>query len=230
MSTKISLREIAAQPPGPFIIWDSKVRGLCVRRQFSETITYSIIFRNQFGYQKWFKLGRHGILTPTLAREAARQILLNIAQGKDPSAERKEKRHGATVADLCDAYEIDVEARYNNGNGNKLTTIKVNHSHIKVHIKPKLGKVRASALTQEMIEGFMYELPTGNKKVIVSLLGAIFSWAIKKKLATHNPVTGIEKPKDVVKLRRLSDVEYQQLWRGCRARLLHLVTRKLEPA
>ena len=45
----------------------------------------------------------------------------------------------------------------------------------------------------------------------MSLLSAIFTFAVKKKLRTDNPCHGIEKPEDVVKLRRLSDVEYVQL-------------------
>ena len=45
---------------------------------------------------------------------------------------------------------------------------------------------------------------------MVGLLGAIFSYGVKKKLRADNPCHGVEKPKDVRRMRRLSDAEYAQ--------------------
>jgi integrase len=45
----------------------------------------------------------------------------------------------------------------------------------------------------------------------VGLLGAIFAYALKRKLVAVNPVRGVETPKDVKRNRRLSDAEYAQL-------------------
>ena len=97
---KIGLREIAAQPSGPFVLWDSEVSGLCARRQFSDIITYSVIYRTKEGQQRWFKLGHHGVWTPTQAREKARQIRFAADNGADPSKDRHELRSGATLAEL----------------------------------------------------------------------------------------------------------------------------------
>ena len=74
---RIGLRELAAQPPGPFVLWgsgDGSVKGFCARRQFSNVITYSVIYRTKEGQQRWFKFGHHGVWTPTQARESVRQI------------------------------------------------------------------------------------------------------------------------------------------------------------
>jgi integrase len=45
----------------------------------------------------------------------------------------------------------------------------------------------------------------------LGLLGAIFSWAVKRKLRPDNPCRGIDKPTETKKTRRLSDAEYAQL-------------------
>ena len=66
MGIKIGLRDVATMLPNS-IIWDDQVKGFCVRRQFSKIITFSVVYRTRDGQQKWFKLGRHPILTPTLA-------------------------------------------------------------------------------------------------------------------------------------------------------------------
>jgi len=59
------------------IIWDDKVRGFNARRQFSEIITFSVYFRTQEGQQRFFKIGRYPIFTPTEARKQAIRVLQN---------------------------------------------------------------------------------------------------------------------------------------------------------
>ena len=48
MRTKIGLKAIAAMPPNS-ILWDTEVRGLNARRQFSEVVTYSVVYRTLEG-------------------------------------------------------------------------------------------------------------------------------------------------------------------------------------
>jgi integrase len=206
---KIGHREIAAMPPGPFLMWDSEIRGFNVRRQFSSAITYSVIYRAQDGRQHWLKIGRHGIWTPTLAREKAKSILLAVDMGQDPSAERHALRTGATVAELCDEYVADMESHKLNGKA--ASTKKSDRSRVEKHIKPKLGKIRVAAITQYQIENFMNGCSPGSAKRLMQLLGAIFSFGIKKGLRSDNPCKGIVKPADVHKTRRLSIPEYAQL-------------------
>jgi integrase len=206
---KIGLREIAAQPSGPFVLWDSEVSGLCARRQFSDIITYSVIYRTKEGQQRWFKLGHHGVWTPTQAREKARQIRFAADNGADPSKDRHELRSGATLAELVDDYLADMDAH--KLNGKKASTKKADRSRIENHIRPKLGKYRVATITQSQIENFMNDCPPGSARTIIALLGSIFSFGIKKKLLKENPCKGITKPKDNRKTRRLSIAEYAQL-------------------
>jgi integrase len=211
---KIGLREIAAMPPGPFLIWDSgpnAVKGFNVRRQFSDAITYSVIYRSRDGRQHWLKIGRHGIWTPTLAREKAKSILLAVDMGQDPASERFALRSGATVAELwlCDDYVADMDAH--KLNGKKASTKKSDKSRIENHIRPRLGKARVAAITQSQIEDFMNECSPGSAKRIMQLTSAIFTFAIQRKLRPDNPCKGIVRPKTVHKTRRLSVAEYQQL-------------------
>ena len=112
-----------AMPEGPFIIWDQETRGFVARRQFSDVITYSVVYRTRDGLQRWLKIGRAGVWTPTLARQEAKRVLLAVDMGVDPAQARHELRHGATMAELSDLYVADMEAR-RGPNGKKLTTIK----------------------------------------------------------------------------------------------------------
>jgi integrase len=209
---RIGLRELAAQPSGPFVLWDSgdgSVKGFCARRQFSDVITYSVIYRTKEGQQRWYKLGHHGVWTPSQAREKARQIRFAADNGKDPALERHELRSGATVAELCDEYVADMESHKLNGKAT--STKKSDRSRVEKHIKPQLGKLRVAATTQLQIENFMNGCSPGSAKRLMQLLGAIFSFGIKKGLLKDNPCKGIVKPADVRKTRRLSVPEYTQL-------------------
>jgi integrase len=200
---RIGLKEIAAMEPNT-ILWDLEVRGFVARRQHSDIVTFSVVYRTLEGTQRWQKLERFPILTPHLARQEAIRILRARALGQDPAGEKMALRNGMTVADLCDQYSA-------RDNGKKLTTIRSDRSRINAQIKPKLGQLRVASITTEQIEDFMHSLSAGNKSRSVGLLGAIFAYALKRKLRTDNPCRGIEKPAQTKKTRRLSDDEYAQL-------------------
>jgi integrase len=208
MATKIGLRELAALPPNS-ILWDEEVKGFNARRQFSKIITFSVIYRTLDGVQRWHKIGRFPIFTPHLARLEAIKILRSVALGEDPSGARQSLRNAITVSELCDSYQSDVES--GKLNGKKPATIASDKSRMKHHIKPKIGKVKVISITQEQVETFMNSLTPGSARRTIGLLGAIFSYAVKKKMRPNNPCQGIEPPRDIKKIRRLSDKEYAQL-------------------
>jgi integrase len=205
---RIGLREITAMEPNT-ILWDQEVRGFVARRQHSDIVTFSVVYRTKENVQRWQKLERFPILTPSLARQEAIKILRAKALGQDPAGEKMALRNGMTVGELCDMYLSDMDA--GRVNGKKTSTINSDKSRIKRHIRPKLAKLKVSSVTSEVVEDFMHSLSPGSANRITSLWGAIFSFAIKKKLCATNPCTGVEKPSDVKRTRRLSDVEYTQL-------------------
>jgi integrase len=203
MKAKIGLKSIAAMPPNS-IIWDTEIHGLNVRRQFSNVVTYSVVYRTLDGIQRWQRIGRHGVWTPDLARKQARSVLMARDLGKDPSADRMALRSAPTVAELCDEYE-------KRDNGKKPETIRADKSRIKVHIKPQLGKLKVASVTSDHVEDLMRSLSDGNKRRVLGLLGAIFSYAMKRKMRSDNPCRGIDKPAETKRTRRLSNDEYAQL-------------------
>jgi integrase len=187
------------------IVWDAEVRGFNARKQFSDVITYSVIYRTNDGTQRWHKLGRHPILTPELARKEAIKTLRAVTLGEDPSATRHEARHSMTIGQLCDEY------MKNGVNGKKASTLKSDISRVEKHIKPALRKKKAASITQEDVETFMRSMSVGNQRSVVALLGAMFAYGIKRKLRTDNPAHGVAKPAENNKTRRLSNAEYAAL-------------------
>jgi integrase len=206
MSVKIGIRDILTMQPNS-ILWDATVKGFNARRQKSEAITFSVFYRSHDQIQRWHRIGRFGVWTPDQARREAQRVL---RAREDPSGARMSVRNSPTVQELLDEYVAEMDAH--RINAKKASTIITDKGRIKNYIAPRLGKLKVASVTQNDLEEFMHELSPGSAKRIIGLTGAIFSYAIKKKLRETNPVRGIEKPKDRHKLRRLSVVEYQQLW------------------
>jgi Phage integrase, N-terminal SAM-like domain len=141
---RIGLREIQAMQPNT-ILWDLEVRGFVARRQFSDIITFSVVYRTRENVQRWQKLARFPILTPHMARQEAITVLRAKALGQDPAGDKMALRSGPTISELCDEY-------HQRDNGKKPGTIRTDKSRIKQHIKPKLGKLKVAAVTSEQIE------------------------------------------------------------------------------
>jgi integrase len=209
MATKIGIRDVAALQPHT-ILWDSTVRGFHVRRQYGDAITFAVFYRNAENRQRWHRIGRYGVWTPDQARKEAQRVLRAKDLGEDPTAERMALRSAPTMEQLCDEYIADMQA--GKINGKKASTIKSDISRIATHIKPKLGTRKVNAVTPDDVETFMRSFNEGSARRVTGLLGAIFSYSIKRKLRETNPVHGLDKPADVKRMRRLAESEYAQLW------------------
>lgn len=220
--------------------------GFHVRRQKSEAVTYALFYRTADGRQRWHTIGRHGApWTPETAREVARRLLGDVTKGGDPQAAKQAKRSAATVAELCDRYLEDADAGRlltRRGGTKKASTILTDRSRITAHIKPILGAMKVPAVTREDVEAFMHQVaegttkarkPTGNKGGLsnvrggrgassrtVGLLGALFTYAVRKRMRADNPVQGVVRHADGRRERRLADAEYAALGAGLAAATL----------
>ena len=81
---------------GRHYLWDSELRGFGLSVEVSGTKTYFVRYRpkgqGRNGRRRFFKLGRHGDITPDQARDLAKGILGQVASGQDPAVELKADR------------------------------------------------------------------------------------------------------------------------------------------
>jgi hypothetical protein len=188
------------------ILWDQEVRGFVARRQRSDIVTFSVVYRTREGTQRWQKLERFPILTPHIARQEAIRVL---PLGQDPAGERYALRSGATMGELCADFLADMQSA--KINGKKSSTIKSDKSRIENHIQGRLGKFRIASISQDQIEAFINSMSQGSAGRILALLSSMFTFAIKKGLRSDNPCKGVTKPKDIRRTKRLSEIEYAEL-------------------
>lgn len=225
---RITKRTIDANPPREkdFIIWDDQISGFGLRIKPSGTKSYFIQYRNEQGVSRRYTLGQHGKLTPDTARDLAVQYSGNIASGKDPAEDRKLKRREMTVSELCDLYIKE------GCNDKKPSTIYADKGRIERHIKKLLGNKKISALTRTDVARMRDDIVAGKTKAdiktgtrgraivkggkgvarqSVSLLSAIYTFAIGRDLVTDNPCRGVKKPPANSNMRFLSEQEFAEL-------------------
>src|SRR5690606_23502559 len=95
-------KQIEQAKPGD-TIWDDKVKGLHLRA-FANQKVYYLYYRTKEYRQRKPKIGRHGDITLTEAREIARDYLGKVAAGRDPVAEMEARRDGVTMSQLAERF------------------------------------------------------------------------------------------------------------------------------
>lgn len=188
------------------LLWDAELPGFGARCRPSGGKFYILKYRIG-GRQRWYTIGRHGApWTVEEARREARRLLGEVAAGRDPAERKAEARRGLTVAALCDLYVAEGCAT------KKPSTLATDRGRIERHIKPLLGRNPVRAVTRGDIERFMLDVANGKTAAdlktghrgraivrggrgtatkAVTLLGAIFSFAVHHGLRPDNPAHGV---------------------------------------
>ena len=132
----LTVQGITALQPGE-TLRDRDVPGLHVRA-FPARKSFYLFYRTSFGEQRRPKLGDYGVLTINDARRIAREMLLAVAAGQDPSAKRKADRGSPTVNKLIDIYSEQPKARI--------------AKHVLRHIREQIGTKRVKSLDLQTVK------------------------------------------------------------------------------
>jgi hypothetical protein len=140
-------------------VWDAELTGFGVRRQRRDT---SFVLKYSFrGRQRFYTLGRHGVVTVESARAEARRLLGLVASGIDPAIAREDKSPEPptlTVKDLCELYLREGPAYKPDKRESSWYT---DRSNIKRHIEPLIGQIDAHALDEAQVVNFVADVARG---------------------------------------------------------------------
>ncbi|WP_416462972.1 tyrosine-type recombinase/integrase [Sphingomonas sp. VDB2] len=233
---KLNKRTVDALTPpkaGQAFVWDTEIKGFGVRIGPTGTKTFVIQYMNKEGRIRRVKIGRFGVLTVDQARDLAKIKLGEVAAGEDPAEVARRARKEMTVTELCDWYLTEARAGRILGRKNrpiKESSLAMDESRIKTHIKPLIGKRIARHLTIADVEAMQDDVKnhktqksrsggrggkaTGGPGVAARCLGtiqAILGHARHKGLLTEHPTKGAKKLAGNKKTRRLSVAEIETL-------------------
>ena len=145
--TRLTIHKIETLKTG-FELWDTDVPGLHIRGLKTGKFFY-LYYRNKYGDQRKPSLGRFGAITLQNAREKAREYLLDIAKGDDPSIAKRHDREieNPTMMDLKNRWE--TEYAYNLKSRNTMVR------QWEKHILPSLGLIKVRDVTKHDIQAVL---------------------------------------------------------------------------
>lgn len=227
----ITKRAVDAMRPGD-IIADDEVRGFVIRCLPSGTRTYGFRYVNAAGKQRWLPLGLHGSVTPDGARRAARKAAGQVADGRDPVAEKGaiRARAKADIAETLKAvgedYLIKKCGMRRDGRGKPfyegdLRTADQRRDIFERLVWPTLGMRSIGAIRRSEIARLLDTVEEQNgprqADLVLAYLSALFNWYASRSDDFRSPlVRGMArtKPRERARTRVLDDQEIRDLWQA----------------
>ncbi len=206
---RITLTAVSAMRPGE-TVWDTAVRGLCVRCRSGGALTYAVKTRVK-GRQRWITIGRHGSpWTPDMARKEALRILGLSSKGEDLAEQRQAERDEPTLAVVVDRF-LAIH-------GPKLKPqTRIDYARVlRNDVLPRLGARKISDISRadcSRMHSGLAETPR-KANLVLAILAKVMSWAAEHGFLDEdatNPTKGIKKFRETARERYLSAEEYQRL-------------------
>ncbi|TIQ40894.1 MAG: site-specific integrase [Mesorhizobium sp.] len=213
--TKISVDDLNAAGKR-YRVYDTELPGFAIQISPDGTKRWQVEYRPHPGGRQTPKkretLGTTTAHTATQAREWAKETLADVDRGKDPMAEKKAKRAEKKIEDLVDLYEKDGGTILR---GKRLGQVRSARSKqwmlnaVRHHVVPLIGQKRITEVTPADVEAMVKDITTGKtakdekigprRRIVVKGgdgaarkmardLSTLFTFAIKRGLATSNPV------------------------------------------
>ena len=90
-----------------YLVHDADLRGFACRVWPSGRKAFVVFYRSRDGRQRRPVIGRYGTIAVEQARAIARSWLARVAEGGDPSLERKQARKAMSMAELGQKFVVE---------------------------------------------------------------------------------------------------------------------------
>lgn len=173
------------------VLWDDLVPGLHLRVR-ATSASYALFYRTKDGRQRRPKLGDARVMTRTQARERARSILLEVANGGDPAGDMLAARAAPTVADLIDRYLKDDRVKA------KKSFFK-DERNANVYLRPRFGNRKVASMEAADFDAMrkqMADAPIQFNRCLAlasTMFGPRYAEKWKLRPAGSNPTAGVSR-------------------------------------
>lgn len=202
-------------------VFDSEIIGLYVTVYPAGTRSYGVSYRDKHNRLRRHTIGKHGAITNTEARAAAKKLVARIhANNFDPAAKQQADRAELTVNGLLDLYL--ASSRFAE---KAASTQQIDAPRLANHIRPLIGKKRLTEITPDTIRKVKADIENGKTangqvrggagaaRMALRVLRAVFSWAVDEGIASSNPCQRIKLGSDGVRKTILKNAdEYRRLF------------------
>ena len=208
---KITLSVVNALPPNT-TIWDTQLKGFCIRRQKSAAITYALKVRVN-GAIRWATIGHHGQpdqggvpWAPDTARKRAQQIIGN------PTLAEKAAPPPAPVILTFDSVVAQFLAKH--GPNLKPRSLVEYERLVRLYLLPAFAGRALSSITRADVGAAhrSWSKVPRSANFALTVLSRLMTWAKDEGLHSgDNPCTRVKRNKEPQRRRYLSMVELTRL-------------------
>jgi integrase len=188
------------------MVWDEKQRGLALAVRPTGGKSWKVVYHHS-GRPRWYHLAAADAIGLADARRLANKIMLRVAEGVDPQAERMAERGRGTFEELAARY-VNEYAKKRNKSWKQADAL------VRKYILPIWGKLQAAAIKRADVERILARLdatPTLANQVLAAA-SAIFSWGIKHEIVESNPCRLVDRNATQSRERVLADSELPLFW------------------
>ena len=220
--TKRALKLLPKTRETEFLLWDTELKGFCVRGYKSGRNIFAIRYKRGLD-QGWHKIADVDIMAPEQARNEAKQILAGIARGELPKKPQIDTDTPRNISQLIDKYlkegPVDrPDKRQSSWDNDK--------GYLNNHARPLIGKKKLADLRPSDLSKFQDDVLHGKsarkKKPgkgravrggrgaavhAVRSLSSALGWSVERGWIESNPASRIKKLKDGKRDRYLSESE-----------------------
>lgn len=215
--TRKLIDSLSPDPDRDVWAWDSEVRGFGVRVKPSGWKAFVLQYRNRYGRARKLTIGPVTVLAVEEARDRARKHLVAVKDGADPAEDRAADRKAVTLAAAWDRYLRDY-ARPKK----KPSSVASDEALWNRFLSGEWAKKPVAAITRGDVRSLHASLASTPYQAnrVLALLSRIMTlsetdWGYREGLS--NPCRGLERYREEVRERLLSEEELARLGGALRA-------------
>ena len=204
--TDAFVRTARPDPDRVVVYWDTQQYGLALAVQPSGHRAWKCVYTVRRRGPRWFHLGNAMAISLTDARRLAGKIMVQVAEGGDPHADRLALRGRGSFEQVARRY-VEEHASKRNKSWRQADAL------VTRHLLPRWGKLDIGSIRRADVKAAIAAIaaPILMNQVLAAA-SAIFAWCVRQEIVAANPCSGVERNGTTSRERMLSDAEIAAFW------------------
>jgi integrase len=212
--TATTIKALKSPATGRVDYWDRDLPGFGLRITDRGQRTWMVMYRAD-GVQRRYKIESYPNLGLAEARQRAKDVLYQVAHGKDPAAEKKAGRKAETIKELADDY-IEHHAKP------KKRSWKTDRRILDRDVIPSWGNRKVASIRRGDIIALTKAILGRGAPIMANrtyeVIRKMFGYAVQEEIIGMTPCVQIAKPaNENPRERTLTEDELRAVWRAIEA-------------
>jgi integrase len=197
---------VQPDPDRVVVHWDTLQHGLALRVQPSGHLAWKVVYTIRGRGPRWYHLGNARGISLADARRLAARIMVAVAEGADPHADRRALRDRGSFEQVAGRY-LEEHAKKRNKSWRQADAL------VRRYLLPRWGFLDIGSIRRADVKAAIATItaPVLANQVLAAA-SPIFSWAVRQEIIATNPCTGVERHETTSRERVLSDAEIVAFW------------------